>query len=99
MRAQWISDDVFAVHDHFAQIIDALKPNRSDPHPARWVALGSLNVQTPDGRTGIILFEADDEKLAFKIGDTYYLGGSRRKLDEAMAAVAPKAKRRKQPAP
>jgi hypothetical protein len=94
MRAQWNSDDVFDVHDHFAQIIDALKPNRADPHPARWEVLGSLNIETPSGRTGILLFYVDDEKLAFKIGDTYYLGGSKSKLEEAMGAVSPKVKRR-----
>jgi hypothetical protein len=94
MRTQWGSDDVSEVHDHFAQIINGLKPNRVDPHPARWVVLGSLNIETPSGRTGIFLFYVDDEKLAFKIGDTYYLGGSKSKIDKAMAAVSPKTKRR-----
>lgn len=84
------SEEQFEIHDHFSEILDALQPNKVDPAPSRWMVLGVLNFTMNNGKTlGIFLFD-HGEGVPFKIGETYYRGGSRKALNEAMAAVSPK---------
>ena len=54
-------DNHFEVHDHFAELLDSLKPNRVDPHPAAGLCAGVMKIFTKEGKTvDIALFVVDE---------------------------------------
>jgi hypothetical protein len=88
--AKHYADITWDVGEHCAEIVDALKPNRREPHPARWVVAGALKITTKDGGQQLIwVFRPQDESIAFKIDETYYRGeGSLAELEKAIQAAS-----------
>jgi hypothetical protein len=77
------------MHERFSDIVDALKPNQREPHPARWVVVGALEIATKDGgKQRIFVFAPADGSVAFKIDDTYYKGGPLAKLEGAVSVAS-----------
>jgi hypothetical protein len=82
------SERHFTVHDHFATLLETLKPYQVEPQPHPWEVRGVLNFILKDGRiVSISVFDSMDGKVAFKIGGTYYRGGSLSKLNEVMSKI------------
>jgi hypothetical protein len=99
IRAQWYpapnyEEHRFDVHEQFGPILDALVPNRFDPHPMKWTVRGALNFIMKDGTiVGMSVFQtAAGDSLAFRMHDKYYVGGSETKLDKILSKMAAASK-------
>jgi hypothetical protein len=81
----------FDIVDHFDEIIDALKPNRVELAPLKYVGAGHLVIdQDNDYPMGINVFWSSDETCVFQIGGTYYRGGPKNKLSDAIRKRRPR---------
>lgn len=62
-------------------MIAALTPNRFDWYPAKWVVLGTLEIELKGGTKCVVqLYDSDEELAAFSIGRRYYRGGTTSRL-------------------
>ena len=76
--------------DHWRPILAALVPARKDENPAKWIAMGSLQIVRKDGSSwSVSLFGVDGPLGAFAAGRNrkervYYRGGQTDALKEAL---------------
>jgi hypothetical protein len=73
----------FDVVDHFDGFINAITPNRVEPHPLKWEGGCQFMIELDNGGSKRIdVYWPARETLAFRISGTYYIGGSKHKLND-----------------
>lgn len=78
----------FAVpKDHWDDVLRALTPSRATDGSHPWIVLGTLHIQTTDGKSLVIELYQPHGECAFKIEGTYYRGGSTDSLIEALTTA------------
>jgi hypothetical protein len=92
---QYDLDRWVEIHDHYAEVLNALKPNRIIQNPnSTWAVMGTLKITTKDGEPlGITLFGLADDRVAFEMGGSSYMAGSSKKLGEVLTTALPPANR------
>jgi hypothetical protein len=83
---------VFDVVDHFEEILDAFRSDEEDPHPAKWKHAGELTIEPKDPANlpmKIQWFDYGSRTFRFKVGETYYVGGSPQQLMQLLDKRTP----------